>query len=103
MKATKKKVEYSKKLVGGVTIGLFTLLLVSLVLISFAGLQPFQAESVVTIIQGVTTQTGVAITNYSVKAGVENTSKIRKAYQEAESLMESGNNEDDQDSEDAIG
>lgn len=83
-----RKVEYSKRQVGGVTLGLFILLQLSLVLISFAGLFQYQTDAIVSIMQAVTTQTGVAITNYSVKAGVENTSKIKNAYQEAKSIVD---------------
>ena len=51
---------------------------------------------IVQIIGGVTTLTGVAITNYSVKAGVENTSKIRNAYKESVALFEKDDDETDE-------
>ena len=97
------RLEYSKLQVGGVTIGLFCLLFAAIILISFLPMEAFQAQAIVQIIGGVTTLTGVAITNYSVKAGVENTSKIKKAYQEAASLTEPVSGSEEAEEEEAAG
>lgn len=90
MNRTRKKTETSKQYAWVCIISLFVVILVSLLLISFARLAAFQTEAVVSIVQATTTFAGVAVGCYYGKAGVENVQKIRSSIDDMDNTDAEG-------------
>ena len=77
MAAKPKKMETSKQFAWVSIVALFTIITLSLLLITYAPLASFQTDAIVNIVQATTTFAGIAVGCYYGKAGVENVQKIR--------------------------